>query len=239
MKTFYGIIILVLLLCGATVHSKFAASRTYTTSTKCTGPATLSVNEPLDTCLQTGSLFSKSKMLTLKDNKITTMSYKSTDCTGTSSSTTTTGEVGKCMVLLGVYGMETIVLTDDEVTAAKAGALVSTTFKGSNECKKAEGYYQKLTIYDASWNGKCVTNKFQSSKFSWTSTTYTTKSYSLKKTCSGTPTVTQSSALDKCTNTSATESVMWSSNVASPASLPLLAFNALMFAFVVGISLLQ
>lgn len=239
MKTACRIIILVL--CAAAVHSaKYAVTKTYSEKTKglkCQGLFALSVDAPLDKCVKTGKKPFKSKKATLADNKIKTESFVSEDCTGKAGSTTTQ-DVGKCNNMFNIAGANYAVFTDAEVASAKAGGLVLTKYTGSNECKETTGHFETLTIYDASWNKKCYAGAIGAYKRSWVGNKLTENVYS-KAGCSGTPTKTTTATLNQCTNTSATTSEMYSSDIASPASLPLLAFNALMFALVVGVTLLQ
>ena len=241
MKTVFGIAVLVL--CAATVHSaQYVVTKNYVEKSKgvsCKGAMSLSVGLPLDTCVKTESFFTKSKKATLDGNTIVTTSYNSEDCTGDGNTGSDLKlETGKCVANFGIMGQEYAVYTEEELTAAKSGSLVKTEYEGSNECTKVTNYHQKLTIHDSSWNEECVAGAIGSSELSWDGTEMTVKQYGTSS-CSGEPTRTTTATIGECTNTSATESEMYTSDLASLGSVPPLAFNALLFALIAGVTLLQ
>lgn len=232
MKTVCGI--LILLLCTSAVRSDWYGSKTYFSSTECKGEARLQRGAPLNKCYKYRTTGSQKQ--TLADNKFTTSTYTTTDCTGTP--TTASVDVDKCAAGTS-SSYEYVVLTDADIAAAKVGGVFQTSYSNSDKCDIPSDTYPVEAIYKASWNDNCQQYGTGGMLLSWTTTAVTTKTFAAKD-CSGTAASTTEHKLNECKNTSLTSSQMWSiKEASSPASPRSIAFNAIMFVFVVAITLVQ
>lgn len=232
MKTVCGI--LILLLCTSAVRSDYVGLKMYYSSTECKGQVVLQAVQPLNNCYKSGT--TGSQKYTFADKKFTQSVYTTTDCTGTATSTTAI-DTNKCSPV-GTNSMESVVLTDADIAKAKAGGVFRRSYSASNKCESPSDTYPSEILYDASWKDTCVsTSDTASVTVTWTTKVFTIKNYAVKD-CSGETTTTEYN-LGECKNTSSTSSEMYLQDTESPASPLSSAFHAIMFVFVVTITLVQ
>ena len=240
MKTVCGI--LILLLCTSAVRSDFMGQKKYISSGKCQGKAQMIIRYPLNVCLKRAT--TGSQYITFADKKFTFSTYyATTDCTGTASRTTTS-DSNKCNEDTYV-SYELVVYTDAEVAKAKAEGVSKISYSASNKCVSPSDIYPVEYIYDASWKDTCIaTTSATSSMWTWTTKAFYNKIYSTTNDCTGTATKIFEYKLNECINKSSTSSIIYAKQdakqvVANSASPPSSAFNAIMFVFVVAITLVQ
>ena len=235
MKAVNGL--LILLICASAVRSRFdyLGTKTYYGSLSCGGShVTLTKGRPLNVCIRHGS---GSSYTTYSNLKKVTLDYASDDCDGTPTRSETDVSFECQDSVLGTHSFETVVISQEDLEKAKAEGLFRTIYLASDKCKIPSGYPTEV-VFDASWNGKCVAMDSTNRKYEWTTKSFKITTYA-NEGCSGTSSVLERN-LNECKNTSSTSSERWSTedklSAASPSSI---AFNAMMLAFVVGITLLQ